>query len=512
MDVRTLLRRSAGFHAQREAITFRDRRFSFAEAWDRGLRMANGLLALGLEPGERVAVLEENCAETVDFFLGAVAAGIVRVPLYARNRRESHAHMLKLTKCRAIVVNADLYAEIDGLIDDLPDLEHVIVRDENYESWLSAQSTNDPDPPIDPDDLYYIRFTGGTTGMPKGVPTTHRQFLCQGRDWFYTWPSVQPGDPVLHVAPISHASGLLMLPSWAAGGRNVIEPGFDPLTVLDQMTNEEIAFMFLPPTAIRALSQAPQAQGMKFPALKVLMSAAAPIADDTIRMARDVFGDVLYQGYGQSECFPLTMMGPEEWFAEVPGSQPLRSCGRPLPLCDVAIWDAENNPLPPGEEGEIVGRCDGQIDFFWENPEETSERIIDGWMKTGDVGMMDANGYVYVLDRQHDMIISGGFNIYPNELENTISQHPAVVEVAVVGIPHEKWGETPLAVVVVRDPGDISDEEVIDLVSEHLGSYKKPGKVTVTTEPLFKTIVGKVDRKKIREPYWAGVPRRVGGA
>jgi acyl-CoA synthetase (AMP-forming)/AMP-acid ligase II len=512
MDVRTLLRRSAEFHSAREAVTFRGQRLSFAEAWERGLQMANGLGSLGLRPGDRVAVLEENCAETVDLFLGAAAAGLVRVPLYARNRRESHAHMLNLTQCRAIVVNASLQHEIDGLIDELPHLQHILVRDEHYAEWLKSQSSQDPDPGIEPDDLYYIRFTGGTTGMPKGVPTTHRQFLCQGRDWFYTWPSVQPGDPVLHVAPISHASGLLMLPAWAAGGRNVIEPGFDPKVVLETMHNEKIAFMFLPPTAIRALSQDPAAEDREFPDLKVLMSAAAPIAEDTIRQARHAFGDVLYQGYGQSECFPLTMMGPEEWFADVPGSEPLRSCGRPLPLCDVAIWDADNNPLGPGEEGEIVGRCDGQIDFFWENPEETAERIVDGWMKTGDVGMLDANGYVYVLDRQHDMIISGGFNIYPNELENAISEHPAVVEAAVVGIPHEKWGETPLAVVVVRDQSEITEEEIIELVSQRLGSYKKPGAVTISTEPLPKTVVGKVDRKYIREPYWAGASRRVGGA
>ena len=206
------------------------------------------------------------------------------------------------------------------------------------------------------------------------------------------------------------------------------------------------------------------------------------------------------------------MMGPRQWFADVPGSTPLRACGLALPFAEVEIWDEEDQPLPAGEVGEIVARSDGQMTEFWDNPEATAERIVNGWVKTGDLGRLDANGYLYVEDRADDMIISGGFNIWPAELENVIAGHPGVVEVAVFGVPHEKWGESPHAVCVVEDTDQVDAQELIDLVSDQLGSYKKPGSVTLTVEPLPKSPVGKIKRKDLREPFWEGHERRVSGS
>lgn len=511
MDVRTLMARSARFYADREAVVWRDRRLTFAQSWERSTRLANALLALGLRPGDRVGVLEDNSIEAADFFAGAAIAGIVRVPLYARDRREMHLHMLGHTRCRAVLVSANHAEALKGFVDELPDLEHVIVRDGTYEDWLAAQSAEMPDVKVDADDHFIIRHTGGTTGKPKGVAYTHRAWLAAGRDWFYAFPPVEPGDRCLHVGPISHGSGYQYLPVFLSGGCNVLLDHFHPTETLDLIEKEGIAYGFFVPTMLNTMLQDPSAEGRDYSKLKCLLVAAAPIADATAYRAREVFGDVLWQGYGQTEVLPVSMMGPRQWFAEVEGSNPIRACGMALPFAEVQIWNEANEPVPDGEPGEIVARTDGQMTGFWNNPEATAERIVDGWVKTGDIGRLDRNGYLYILDRADDMIISGGFNIWPLELENVIADHPEVIEVAVFGVPSERWGETPLAICVVDPNAKVTEQEIVQLCADRLGSYKKPAQVVFRHEPLPKSPVGKIRRKELREPYWQGIDRRVAG-
>ncbi|MBM3554881.1 MAG: long-chain fatty acid--CoA ligase [Alphaproteobacteria bacterium] len=511
MDCRSLMRRSAVFFADQVAVIHRERRATFREAWGRGLRLANALLALGLRPGDRVGVLEDNSIQAADFFLGATAANLVRVPLYPRNARAAHAHMLGHTGCRALVVSEKFAGEVEGLKAELPALEHIIVRDEGYEAWLAGHAADDPDVKVAPTDNYIIRHTGGTTGLPKGVAYTHKAWLAAGRDWFYLFPPVVPGDRCLHIGPISHGSGYFFVPIWLGGGCNVLLDQFEPGLVLDVMEREAIAYMFLVPTMLNLLARHPGAKGRAFPDLKCMQIGAAPITEATALLGREVFGDRLWQGYGQTEAVPVAMMGPRQWFAKVEDANPLLACGMPLPFADLEIRDEEGRALPVGEAGEIVVRCDGQMSGFWNDPEATQERIVDGWVKTGDIGRFDAHGYLYVLDRAGDMIISGGFNIYPAELENVLTSHPAVVEAAVFGAPDAKWGETPVAVVVVDGKTPVSAEELQALCAERLGGYKKPGKVEIRTEPLPKTPVGKIKRKDLREPYWVGHERRVAG-
>jgi acyl-CoA synthetase (AMP-forming)/AMP-acid ligase II len=497
MNIRDLLKRSAEFHSDRDAIVYGDRRMNFGEAWDRGLRMANGLLAMGAQTGDRVAVLEDNCLESVDFLLGTAIGGLVRVPLFARNKRQSHAEMLRSSECRIAVVSQHYSDELEGFEDELPDLKAVLVRDENYEQWLAEQSDEDPDPDIDFDDLYALRFTGGTTGEPKGIPLTHRIFINQFRDWFYGLPALEKTDAVMHAAPISHASGYWFIPAWMAGARNVMVSAFVPPDILDLLADEEISFLFLPPTAINALCHTPGAAERNFPALKVLLSASAPIAEKTATLAHETFGDVMYHAYGLSEALPVAQMGPQEWFAKLDGAQPLRACGKPLPFTEMQIWDDNDQPVETGGE---------------ENEEESAKKFVNGWLRTGDIGRLDQHGYLYLLDRKNDMIISGGFNIYPAELENVITSHPDIIESAVVGIPHDKWGETPFAMCTVKDGAEVNEDELISLVSQQLGSYKKPGKVEFTSDPLPKTPVGKIDRKAIKAVQWEAAGKKIGGA
>ncbi len=511
-SVHTLMARAASHYADLEAVVHGTRRLTFAQSWQRSLCLANGLRSLKLAPGERIGVLEGNCVEAADLFGAAAIANLVRVPLYPRNGIEAHEHMLSHTGCRALVVSEDHAHEVEDLVQRLPQLEHVLIRDGEYEGWLAEQSDEDPGLEIRDDDYFIIRHTGGTTGLSKGVAYTNKAWLDAGRDWFYTFPAVEPGDKCMHLGPISHGSGYQYLPTWLAGGCNVMLDHFETGETLDVMEREGIGYGFMVPTMMNALVHDNTARGRDFSALKCLLIGAAPIQDATALAAREVFGDVLYQGYGQTEVLPIAMMGPRQWFADVPGSTPLRACGLALPFAEVEIWDEEDQPLPAGEVGEIVARSDGQMTEFWDNPEATAERIVNGWVKTGDLGRLDANGYLYVVDRADDMIISGGFNIWPAELENVIASHPGVVEVAVFGVPHEKWGESPHAVCVVEDTDQVDAQELIDLVSDQLGSYKKPGSVTLTVEPLPKSPVGKIKRKDLREPFWEGHERRVSGS
>ncbi len=512
MDVRSLMRRSALFHADEPAIIVGSTRLTYREAWQRGLRLANGLLNLGLEPDDRVGVLEDNTVESVDLFCGTAAANLVRVPLYPRNSTDAHQHMLDHTGCRALVVSASHPSSVGGLIDKIDTLDHVIVRDDTYETWLASQSDTDPNPDVDADDWFIIRHTGGTTGLPKGVAYTHKTWLNAGRDWFFAFPPVQRGDVCQHAGPISHGSGYFFTPMWLSGGVNLLMPTFDPPAVIETMERERVAYGFVVPTMLNALAREATARDRDWSHLKVLQVGGSPIADDTALLARDVFGDVLYQGYGQTEAVPITMMGPDDWFREMSGSTPLRSAGRPLPFGDLAIVDPETGEdLGLEVDGEIAIRCDGQMFGFWQNPTATAERMRDGWVLSGDIGRLDRNGYLYVLDRKDDMIISGGFNIWPAELENVLTGHHDVIEAAVFGVPSEKWGESPWAVCCVGEGADVTSAELMQRCADELGSYKKPAGIDLQTEPLPKSPVGKLARKQLREPFWLGLDRRVAG-
>jgi acyl-CoA synthetase (AMP-forming)/AMP-acid ligase II len=505
------MRRSAQFHWDRPAIVSDGRQLTFGEAWQRGTRLANALLAAGLEPGDRVAVLEDNCIEAADFYLGSAIANLVRVPLYRRNSAQAHYNMLAGTGCKAVVVSKEYASELGSVADKLADLM-VIVRDASYEDWLASFPDTDPDPVIDLEDVFIIRHSAGTTGKAKGIAYTHRAWMNTTRDWFYMLPPVQRGDKCLHVGPISHGSGYLFLPLWLAGGCNLLDRKFDAGDFVGRIARDEIGWFFAVPTMIADIVESVGGKPQTLPSLKAVMISGAPISVRTALAGHEVFGDTLFQMYGQTEAVPVSFMGSKEWFSQVPGSDPVRAAGRLMPFAELEIRDTDNNPLPIGAEGEIAIRCDGQMTGIWGDPELSERRLRDGWVLTGDIGRLDRNGYLYVVDRVDDMIVSGGFNIWPAELEQAIGTLPEVREVVVFGVPHDKWGEAPLAVVVTAAGADIDQSTVIQACVRLLGSYKKPHSVVFRDSALPRSPVGKIQRKVLREPYWTGEERRVGGA
>jgi acyl-CoA synthetase (AMP-forming)/AMP-acid ligase II len=513
MDVRTMMRQAVEFNADRPAIITESRTFTFTEAWERGVRLANGLRALGIHQGDRVAGVQDNNLGAADFVIGCAIAGVVRVPLYPRNSREAHANMLEGTQCRFVIAD-EVYADsVHGMDRSIGCLDHILVRDDTYEDWLAAQDPVDPDLTISGDDWYVIRHSGGTTGRSKGVGYTHHDWLVCCRNWVYPLPRLTRSSAIGHAGPISHASGYLFIPGWLHGAVNVLFGAFDPAKVLSMMREHRITHMWAVPTMLQAMAGHPAATEQEWSDLEAILVGGAPITDATARTAHRVFGDRLYQIFGQTEAVPLTMMGPEEWFGEIAGSNPMRSAGRVLPFVELQIRDEDGRTvLPPGREGEIYARCEAQMREFWGDEELTRTRLVDGWVRTGDIGRLDHNGFLYVLDRADDMIVSGGFNIWPAELETVIAEHPDVIEVAVFAVPDDYWGETPMAVCTVGEGASVSADEIIDLCRTRLGSYKKPSRVEFTRDPLPKSVVGKLKRKALREPHWAGRERRVAGA
>jgi acyl-CoA synthetase (AMP-forming)/AMP-acid ligase II len=512
MDVTSLMRQAARLNGAHTALVSEDATLTFGEAWQRGARLANALQAMGVKPGDRVAGLEDNNLGCADLFLGCAIAGAVRVPLYPRNSRESHGAMMEGTGCKVVITDERYADTVAGLDQSLTGLRHVVVRDSGYEKWLADQDGTDPQVTVNGDDWYVIRHSGGTTGRPKGVAYTHHDWVINCRNWAIACERMRRDSVIGHAAPISHASGYLFLPAWLVGAANLVFGAFEPAKVLAMMGDHRVSHMFASPSLLATLARHPDAAGRDWPHLRTILVGGAPITDATALLARDVFGDTLFHAYGQTEAVPISVMGPEEWFGDVEGSTPLRAAGRVAPYAEVRMVGPDGRDLPLGEEGEIVARVEGQMRGYWGDEQLTSTRLIDGWVHTQDIGRLDANGFLYVMDRADDMIVSGGFNIWPAELETVIADHPAVVEVAVFAIPDERWGETPMAVVVVADRDAVTADELVELCRERLGSYKKPSRVELTTEPLPKSVVGKVLRKELREPHWAGQDRRVGGA
>ncbi|SDR57981.1 Acyl-CoA synthetase (AMP-forming)/AMP-acid ligase II [Rhizobiales bacterium GAS191] len=503
INARDAMRRAAAWNRDRTAIISNDRSLTFAEAWTRGIRLANGLLAMGLKPQDRIAVLEDNCIEASDFFLAAAIGNFARVPLYKRNAPEAHAHMIGHTGCRAVVVSAEYANEIEHAQKTLAGLEHVIVRDGGYEDWLARQSDVDPNPAIDLDDIYIIRHSGGTTGLPKGMAFSHRQWMNMERDWITRLPPMEAGDACTHVAPISHGSGYVFIPIWMAGGYNVLEAKFEARKVL-KLLSQNGGYMFTVPTMVSDLVGTKMDEKLSFAKMKALVIGGSPILPATALAARELFGPCLHQMYGETEATPAAWMTPQEWFSEVPGSQPLLAAGKVMPFAYLEIRDQNNKALPVGEIGTVTIQNDGQVKAIWNEPDLTKQRLVDGWLITGDVGKLDENGYLYLVDRKDDMIISGGFNIWPAELEIAISTLPEVREVAVVRGPHERWGETPIAIVVLHEGKTLTEQQVIDVCNDKLGALKRPTKVVFRTELLPRTPVGKVQRRALRDAFWAG--------
>ena len=480
MFVQDLVRYSARRYGDAPAIVEGDRTLSFIEFEKQTMRLGNALLASGLRPGDRVSSVLPNCVEELLVYVALARTGLIRVGLNARDTADDHAFKIGDSGSRALI------SDLEGL----PDTELRFSREDV--NRMAATGPDGPcDFPIDPADMYRLAYTGGTTGRSKGVILTLRTLQAQVNGYLLEHvPGIVQGDVMLHAAPVSHASGSYFLPHLVSGATSVLLPAFRASEFLEHLERTGAQRTFLVPTMIAALLEEPNIEDVRVPQLRQISYGASPIAPTVAERSEEIFGQVLAQTFGQAEApMCITHLRPED-------HDRVGSAGRPYAQTAVRIVDEEDRDVEPGESGEIV--CRGAIvsKGYWNQQEATAETHRNGWLHTGDIGYMDADGFVFLLDRKNDMIISGGFNVYPREIEDVLTTHPAVIEAAVISIADDKWGEVVHAVVKVREAVDGDDLE--QYMRDRVAGYKLPRGFHVWDD-IPKSAAGKLMRREVRD-------------
>jgi acyl-CoA synthetase (AMP-forming)/AMP-acid ligase II len=501
MIVAQLLEQAAKRYADKIAIECGDVAFSYAQMWHRGSCLAAMLRRKGLDAGDRVGVLCANTIPAVDAILSLAMLNAVRVPLYARDSLKGHLHMLNGTGCKAVLLD-ESFAALPGFHDACASAGIVIVP------LGLGQEEHQPLPHIAQgqwDDLHAIRHTGGTTGHPMPVAYSNRQWIDAAKDWFGELPRVDIADPFLHACPVSHGSGYCFLPVWLRGGINVLMPDFDIDLTLAALLHRRNAMTFLVPTMLAALVERARALGHVTRSAKCIQVASAPVAPRTLLAAREIFGPIVHQLYGQTEALPVSILKPSDIENAKVEDAALSSVGWALPYAVIEIRDLESpeRRLGPNEVGEVALACGGMMNgFYGAAGAQQRHRISQGFVLTGDIGLMSENGMLSLVDRKSQMIISGGYNIFPAEIETVLLAHPDILEAAVFGIPDPKWGERPKAVCQMRKGATVQEEDLISLCVKELGSYRKPVAIILQYDQLARTAVGKIDRVALRSLHW----------
>ena len=496
-----------------------ERSYSFNEVGELSCRIANGLLAAGFPIETKGAIWAANDVTAWACTLGLWRAGMCWIPVGARNSAEENHYVLDAFDCEVLFFQKYFAPVIAELRPRLPKIKLWICIDgdlpdaPSLSTWCQSQPASKPSVAYDLDDVVMLSSTGGTTGMPKGVMNTHRSLQTFCAHFLITCPYEGAEPPVnLAAAPMTHTAGLLSLPATSRGGTVVVVTKPDPALMLAAIQRYQVTEFFLPPTVIYRLLDIPDvAQKVDFSSLKYFLYGAAPMSVDKLKQAIDVFGPVMMGGYGQTECpASIAYLPPDEHLYKggIACDERLSSVGKPNPLITVEIMNDANEILAQGETGEICVRGDLVMKGYYKAPDKTAETIINGWLHTGDVGHIDAEGYLHITDRKKDMIISGGFNVYPSEVEQVLWSHPAVQDCAVIGVPDEKWGEAVKAVVELNKGQSVTAEELIALCKEKLGSVKAP-KTVDFIDVLPRSPVGKVLKKDLRAAYWQKIERKI---
>jgi acyl-CoA synthetase (AMP-forming)/AMP-acid ligase II len=510
VDVGQLVARSAHRFADRVAVDGPDRTVTFAELGDRVTRLANGLRALGLRPGERVLDLQSNSTTYVETDLAIRSAGLVRVALNHRLHPADWARIADDSGAAALVYDGRFAEATEGLRGGLGDRRVVVVGGgpgTAYEKLLADASTT-PLAPVDADALCGLHYSSGTTGHPKGAQRTHRNWLASlvnmTVDVIGAPPG--PGDVYAHAGPITHTSGLFVLPFLAAGATQLVMAAWDPEAFVDAVEHRGVTHTAMVPTMVARLLALPDVDRSRMSGLRMLGYAGAPMPPEQMRQAHDRLTSNLVQYYGLVEAIPpVTVLDAADHELGLAGEpELLTSAGRPALGVELAVVDETGRPVPAGEIGEVVTRGDHVMRGYWnaENRDDLGKSVVEGWLHTGDLGRLDAAGRLYLVDRKGDLIISGGYNIYPREVEDVIAAVPGVAEVAVLGVDDPEWGQRVTALYTVRAGSTVTDEQVLAHCRAHLASYKKPKDLRrVESFPLNAT--GKIAKKVLREQLGA---------
>ncbi len=496
------LRRAVQIAPSKVALVSGANEFTFAEFWGRAEKLVGALREMGLGHGDRVAILSANSSQYVETYVGVPAGGLVVVPLNTRHANAELEYAIADSGAKVLITDRDPapFAKLVERVVRLPD---------EYETLLRSAKPHPLGEGVSEDDLAGLFYTGGTTGASKGVMLSHRNLIANSYHWLATCPQYAD-DVVLLMAPLFHAAGSngILANIWTAGSQ-VTLAAFDPGKALDLIEAHGVTVTLGVPTMLAAMAEEQIARPRKVSSVRSIAHGGSPIATEVLRRTAEAFpGAGLVEVYGATELSPLctALTGEEKRIA----SPLARSCGRPIPGCDVRILDPDGREVARREIGEVVARGPNVMQGYWKKPEQTAAVLKDGAYWTGDLGFMDEDGYVFLVDRSKDMIVTGGENVYSTEVEDVLYRHPGVLEAAAFGVPDEKWGEAVHAVVVLREEHrDLDPKVLIAFCREHIAGYKVPKAIDLRIDPLPKSGPGKVLKRELRAPFWKGRDRSV---
>jgi fatty-acyl-CoA synthase len=513
--------KAAAAYPDRIALVDGHTRLTYRELRDASERAARAMWAAGLRDEDRVAIFSPNDARVMVCMLALMRAGGAWVPINYRNAADANVEFMNYAETCWLFYHSSFSEQVSEMRSRVPALQHFVCIDTQTDGDLSlaqfmekgigSEEKDWADPCGNPGWLVGLVPTGGTTGPAKGVRVNSESWGAYTEMAAHYWQTRDVAPVCLSTAPLSHAAGVVAFALFTIGATNVILPRFDAGDVLLNIEKHGVTHLFLPPTAFYALLAHPDVRKHDLSSLQLLLLAASPVSPDRVKQGVEVFGPCICQSYGQTEApMLLTWLDRDTVAAAAAGDHPerLRSCGKATYAVRLAIMDEEGRVLRANQPGEIVARGALVSAGYHNLPEATAEIRTFGWHHTGDVGYRDEDGYFYIVDRKKDMIICGGFNVFSGEVEAAIMAMPQAYECAVIGVPHETWGEAVKALVVIRPGGSLSADEVIAHCKKRLGGVKSPKSVEFIDE-IPKTPAGKIDRKKLRAPYWRGTERAV---
>ncbi|MBT4638788.1 MAG: long-chain-fatty-acid--CoA ligase [Deltaproteobacteria bacterium] len=517
MIVNDLLRRGVKLYPDRGVMRYQDKDMSYRELNLRVNRLAGSMLKMGIRQGDRIAILAANSNAYLEVCLACGKIGVVFIPLNARLKGDELKYIIKHGKAKALFTIPPFVELVASMKGELPIVEHFICIGQpaegygDYEALLSESTEMEPDVQVTESDVFCQMYTSGTTGLPKGAMLTHRNLLsvatacCLEHD-------IKAGDKYLMVMPLFHVGGLVpALSALIVGAKLFVYPTFDPQEVLRAISENKITHAALVAAMILFVLSVPDAGSHDFSKLKYIVYGGSPISPDLLKQAMTVFKCDFIQGYGLTEAASFaTLLRPEDHVLDGTPEQlkRLTSAGKEMLGIEVKVVDEQGEEVKAGDLGEIIIKGENNMLGYWEQPEETTEALRNGWFYSGDMGTVDDEGYIFILERKKDMIISGGENIYSREIEDVLASHPAVAEGSIIGVPDEVWGESVKAVIVVKEGESVTEQEIIDFCASKLAGYKKPKSVDILTE-LPRTPAGKVLKRLLRDPYWEGHDRGV---
>jgi acyl-CoA synthetase (AMP-forming)/AMP-acid ligase II len=512
MNIGSLLPRHARYRPDHTAIVFKDNRFTFREFNRHVNRLANALLDLGVSKGDKLATILPNCLELLEVYWAVAKIGAVVVPLSTLTRGKGLVNLLRDSDVTAVVTNLDFAPEVDAIKPELPGIEsdrYLLIGEtvaSGYRSYNELTAAASEDNPtgieITDDDLYNIIYSSGTTGQPKGIVHTHyiRAMYCT---LFASAYRIRPESIILHAGSIVfNGAFLTLMPSMYVGATYILQESFHPKEFIETIERERVTHVKMVPSQIIAMINSPGFNAEALASLEMIGAVGAPLHLEHKEKLNRVLPDRFYELYGLTEGF-MTILDKNDYAAKP------NSVGTPPPFFEMKIVNDEGKEAGVGEVGEIVGRGPALMPGYYKRPDLTEQTIIDGWLHTGDLGYVDDDGFLFLVDRMKDLIISGGCNVFPRDIEEITVQHAAVREVAVFGVPSEKWGETPMAAVILREPGAVSEDELRDWINERVDSKLQRVQAVVFMEDFPRSTAGKTLKRVMREPYWAGRGTRI---